>query len=684
MGVRELPVRVIRYGRDAPLPERRELRAGPLTATLEDGALRYVRLGGHEVVRAVYAAVRDHNWGTVESRFLEYSVDAGDQDFRVRFSAEHRHGAIDFVWQGTIVGSRDGVITFTLDGEARSTFLRNRIGFCVLHPMELAGTPLEVETASGTMAAAFPAHIAADRPLSDIVAIRQAAPSGGRLEVRFAGDLFEMEDQRNWTDASFKTYCTPHRLPFPVLVPAGTRVQQAVTVRVLQPPAGGTAAAAPADTISTSTSADSVVDVAVAAAAARPLPPIGIGAASHGRPLSEREAALLRRLHPAHLRVVLELAGPRWREALVSAAADAAALGAALELEIVAGDAGESLDHLAAALTAGAGGAGLPPLARILVFPESGAVTTARVLSRAREVLRRAGIGAPLGGGTRADFVNLNEAGLPFDLMDVVGYAINPQVHAFDNASLVETLAAQAATVENARRLAGGDGPGRPKEIAIGPVTLRQRINAAATAAEAPPAAGELPLRVDPRQMSLFGAGWTAGSLRRLAEAGATSLTYFETTGWLGVMERTAGWAAHPRFHSWPGMIFPVYHVLADVGSFAARAARDGVQVEVLPVAVSRPLEVEALAVRAGNRVQLHVANLVDAETRVRVTRAALAPLSKSRLRVLDETTAAEAVADAPAFRQRADSVRETGSGEFELHLRPFAVACLRGDAVPT
>ena len=83
MGVRELPVRVIRYGRDAPLPERRELRAGPLTATLEDGALRYVRLGGHEVVRAIYAAVRDHNWGTVEPRFLAYSVDAGERDFRV-------------------------------------------------------------------------------------------------------------------------------------------------------------------------------------------------------------------------------------------------------------------------------------------------------------------------------------------------------------------------------------------------------------------------------------------------------------------------------------------------------------------------------------------------------------------------------------------------------------------------
>jgi hypothetical protein len=37
--------RVLRYGVDAPLSERRQLRAGPLTAVLENGDLRYVRAG---------------------------------------------------------------------------------------------------------------------------------------------------------------------------------------------------------------------------------------------------------------------------------------------------------------------------------------------------------------------------------------------------------------------------------------------------------------------------------------------------------------------------------------------------------------------------------------------------------------------------------------------------------------
>ena len=37
--------------------------------------------------------------------------------------------------------------------------------------------------------------------------------------------------------------------------------------------------------------------------------------------------------------------------------------------------------------------------------------------------------------------------------------------------------------------------------------------------------------------MSLFGAAWTLGSLKYLCESETHSLTYYETTGWRGVME---------------------------------------------------------------------------------------------------------------------------------------------------
>ena len=60
--------------------------------------------------------------------------------------------------------------------------------------------------------------------------IAHATPGGGEITIRFEGDLFEMEDQRNWTDASYKTYSTPLRLPYPAPISEGDRVWQRVTI----------------------------------------------------------------------------------------------------------------------------------------------------------------------------------------------------------------------------------------------------------------------------------------------------------------------------------------------------------------------------------------------------------------------------------------------------------------------
>ena len=46
----------------------------------------------------------------------------------------------------------------------------------------------------------------------------------------FNGETFEMEDQRNWTDASFKTYCTPLSLPYPIKIIKGTTIKQSIKI----------------------------------------------------------------------------------------------------------------------------------------------------------------------------------------------------------------------------------------------------------------------------------------------------------------------------------------------------------------------------------------------------------------------------------------------------------------------
>ena len=127
-----------------------------------------------------------------------------DNSFRVIYDAENKQNEIDFFWQGTIIGEANGTITFTMKGEARSTFLRNRLGFCILHPIqECTGQECIIENVNGAVIRAiFPRYISPHPPFTDMRSIAHEVEPGVWAQVRFEGDIFETEDQRNWTEAS--------------------------------------------------------------------------------------------------------------------------------------------------------------------------------------------------------------------------------------------------------------------------------------------------------------------------------------------------------------------------------------------------------------------------------------------------------------------------------------------------
>ena len=79
------------------------------------------------------------------------------------------------------------------------------------------------------------------------------------------------------------------------------------------------------------------VRVTVDPARGRTIPPIGLGVASHGTPLSDEDVALLRALRPAHLHFALDVTESGWQESLARAKQEAGALGAALAIEAIAG-----------------------------------------------------------------------------------------------------------------------------------------------------------------------------------------------------------------------------------------------------------------------------------------------------------------------------------------------------------
>ncbi len=325
-----LPTRVLCYGTDEPLPERVPLRAGPLSLIWEGGDLRTIKLGGREVLRRIYVATRDRNWGTAPNVMSNVVMDVQADAFRIRYDVENRQDDIHFIWHGEIAGEADGTIRFSMDGVAQSTFLKNRIGFCILHPADIAGARCRVDHVDGTSeAATLPVLLVPDQPLlpfAEMAGMAHEVAPGVWAEVRFTGDVFEMEDQRNWTDASYKTFSTPLRLPYPVEVPAGTRIAQTVTLALRDERSD--------QRVEFTSATESPTFAIDAAAPSSPLPPIGLGMASHGAPLTATEISRLRALNLRHLRVDLVLADAAYPARLRQATAEARALGVPLEIAL--------------------------------------------------------------------------------------------------------------------------------------------------------------------------------------------------------------------------------------------------------------------------------------------------------------------------------------------------------------
>ncbi len=640
------------HGRPTPPEGRRTLRAGPVTAALVGPDLRSVRVGDTELVQRIYVAVRDGAWNTIPAELSEVEVEEGSEGFRVRFTARHRFGDIDLEWVGGYTGAADGTIVATMDATANSAFSYAKIGFNLHHALrEYVGRAFRARTPDGEVSGVLPEAIAPQEirdgsltamfPFFDELTV----DLGDGLEVRFSfdGDSFEMQDHRNWGDGNYKTYGTPLSRGYPMSIEPGARLRQQVTVAFDGQPPARTAPSGPHR-------------LEVGEPLGR-VPAVGLGMASHGGGLDDRECELLAALAPAHLRVDLHLGRDEHRAELQRAVEAARCTGAALELAVFLTDrAGDELDRLADALrTTDAA------VARVLVvtdaegFSELRGTTPVEVVRLAKERLDAAIGGAPVVGGTDQFFVEINRDRPDLTAMDGVAYSLNPQVHACDDLSLMENVSCQADRVRFLRSL--GDVP-----IHISPITLIGRTGP--FPAGPPPAGDGLPGAVDVRQPSLLGAAWTVGSLSCLMQAGAASATYYETTGWRGVLETAAG--SPEGFPSRPGEAFCVYHVLRDV--LASPDAR------VLAARSSEPLAVEGVALSSADGVLVLLANLTAADQE-----AVVGPLPGDRasVRMLDETTAEQAMREPEAYRDAAAEQHAVAAGELRLALRPYAVATI-------
>jgi hypothetical protein len=221
-----------------------------------------------------------------------------------------------------------------------------------------------------------------------------------------------------------------------------------------------------------------------------------------------------------------------------------------------------------------------PPVIRFLVFGADTACTPAAALQAARASLGRLFPGADFVSGSDFNFAELNRGRASLPRADAVNYSANPQVHASDELSLVETLEGLRHSLASARTFFP------QAALSLSVLTLKPRKNPVATV-KVPDSPTR---RYDPRQGSAFCAAWTAAALGILQEAGVASATLYETAGGGGLASNT-------------GKLAPVGRVLGAYLACRAQAVR--------PMRISHPLRVGGWA-RANKAL---IANLTD-ETR--------------------------------------------------------------------
>jgi D-apionolactonase len=480
------------FGTEEPQPARRTLRAGPLSAVLEDSNLRDVRFGGVEVLRAINYLARDTSWGTYASSMSRLEVVENADRFAVTYSASCAgpEGRLDYRMK--ISGSADGTLTLQAESVAVTDFPTNRVGFVLLHPAELAGRALRIDHCDGTVTdRSFPELIDPNPPALNITAMTHHPVPGLTAHVAMAGDAFEMEDQRNWADASFKTFVRPLSRPRPYVIPMGTSDTQSIRLRITGTP--------PVREVGKRGTQAIVLRQALGT-----MPRIAL--------FCDRDAA-----YAGDASVLMGAANlliPRWQADAPSDLAKAKFLASLISAKIAVEailaarhPLAEARTLLAALNEAGLAGATLliAPQREFCTSPSGtlppGEVTTDTLV----QALRAAGHKGRIGAGTPSYFPEFNR-NPPGAVADFIYFGGAATIHASDDASVVETIGVTDALLASARHLAGD----RP--IWFGPCTLAMRHTPYGAGLAANPNRIRMPVTGDdPRHFALFGAAYAVG-----------------------------------------------------------------------------------------------------------------------------------------------------------------------------
>ena len=487
-------------------PDTTRITHGGFTLDLAREAIRNVKYQGVQIIDLLYTAIRPLDWSTLKADEYLADVQIVGSDCEITVK-EIFDSALAAETKITLSDNNTFSVSYELKGLSENQLNRWGICFC-LNTAEWMGS--SVRSSGNTYS--LPQNIAPQRVVDGVVQglfpasneMHFVAPDNRNLKVVSIGKVLEAEDQRNWTDNTYKIYSGSLSEPFPFLMNSGTIWTQRANFEVGVPKL---------------TAAD---PTKILVHEIEALPSIGLQL--NADPL----------LSPDDLQkafVLLEIDHLRINEETLTSQkiATTAANGLILEVALLSSNDGEALKAELLQLSER-----VPAGSRLLVQREGREVVDEADLPRNESPNTY----IP---GTDAFLVDLQNDKKSFGKS--VSYSMAPTVHSFDTETIFKTLYTQQESIQFAQKFIA-------PRVFISPITFSTRGNPHSghsrdqrlTYAEP-----EMALHI----RTIEGAAWTLGSIFALASAGAFSGTWHELFGEFGIIySQSDSIKFSPTFHA--------------------------------------------------------------------------------------------------------------------------------------
>jgi hypothetical protein len=487
-------------------PDTQRVEHAGFTVDIARAAIRNVTYQGAQMIDLLYTAIRPWDWST---------LDPDEHNEVVEISGENCLVTITDLFAGSMQGKTvltlqpNGKfsIDYQLTGLGKFEIQRWGVCFC-LHTGDWMGSTV---SASGNTYSLLK-EISPQRVIDGVTqglfpasnGMHFVAPDKRSLKVLSTGKVLEAEDQRNWTDNTYKIYSGSLAEPRPFVLEKGFTWEQRVEFQVTAP-----AGAIP--------DGSKIIAKEIAS-----LPRIGLQFNTDSLLPSDDLEKALYILDIDHIRVN--------EESLTSQKiATISKCGLALETALLSSNTGAELarevDHLSARVPAGS---------RLLIHRQG------RQIVQSSDLPKNETLNSYIP-GSDAYLVDLHRE--KFEFGNAVSYSMVPTVHSSDPETIFKTLYTQKESIEFAQKFVA-------PQVSISPITFSTRGNPETghlRENRANFAQPEMAVQIK----NLSAAAWTLGSVFALASAGAYSGTWHELFGEFGVVySQDSAIKFSPTFHA--------------------------------------------------------------------------------------------------------------------------------------